>query len=141
MPRATQDRGRFSVLTQKVLVLKEKAQNGIKFDTKVCGHTPPLICGGGLGIAISWGANMKLKRSDYVDEYITLCSQLCKKAEDYTKEKVSMHKALLRVVRVQGFCRKTAKTLHILLAHRDAPTKKHIIIKLTPSRNRAIIKI
>ena len=39
---------------------------------------------------------MKLKRNNYVDEYIVLCSQLCKKAEDYTKEKVSMHNSAMR---------------------------------------------
>ena len=39
---------------------------------------------------------MKLKTNNYVDEYIMLCSQLCKKAEDYTKEKVAKHNIAMR---------------------------------------------
>jgi len=31
------------------------------------------------------------KVDHYVDEYIMLCAQMCKKAEDYTKEKVAVH--------------------------------------------------
>ena len=39
---------------------------------------------------------MKFNTSNYVDEYILLCSRLCKKAEDYTKEKVARHNTAMR---------------------------------------------
>lgn len=34
---------------------------------------------------------MKSKTNSYVDEYIMHCSELCKKVEDYTKEKVAQN--------------------------------------------------
>ena len=53
---------------------------------------------GNLGVALFWGEDMKLKTNDYVDEYIILCSQLCKKAEDYTKEKVAKHNMAMKKI-------------------------------------------
>ena len=51
---------------------------------------------GYLGTAIFWSRRMKFNTSNYVDEYILLCSRLCKKAEDYTKEKVARHNTAMR---------------------------------------------
>ena len=51
---------------------------------------------GNLGIAIFWGGNMNTKIANYADEYIVLCSQLCQKAEDYTKEKVAEHNRAMK---------------------------------------------
>lgn len=39
---------------------------------------------------------MELTINNCVDEYVLLCSQLCKNEEDYTKEKVSKHNAAMR---------------------------------------------
>ena len=46
---------------------------------------------GNLGFTTFWGENMNAKADSYAKEYIMLCSQLCKKAEDYTKIKVRKH--------------------------------------------------
>ena len=51
---------------------------------------------GSLGTSIFWGGCMKLIINDCVEEYIMLCSQLCKKAEDYTKEKVARHNVAMK---------------------------------------------
>ena len=51
---------------------------------------------GDLGVMVFWGESMKYDLNYCVDEYIALCSRLCRKPEDYTKEKVAMHNKCMK---------------------------------------------
>ena len=60
----------------------------------------------------------------FVDEYIALCGQLCKKAEDYTRENVVMHnraiKKLYSLKKRAHADRDFAEIMyHALLTHND----------------------
>ena len=57
---------------------------------------------GNLGFEIFWSKYMIYKVDDYVNEYVKLCSQLCKKEEDYTKENILLHnKAMKRLIKLK----------------------------------------
>ena len=54
-----------------------------------------------MGYAIFWGRNMNTNNvRSFVDEYILLCTQLCKKADDYTKENVAKHNKAMKKLNV-----------------------------------------
>lgn len=84
---------------------------------------------GNLGVTIFWGENMNAKADSYAKEYIMLCSQLCKKAEDYTKIKVRKHnKAIDKLNQIREEMSKdqelTEEVYRILLGCEDSYVQK-----------------
>lgn len=60
----------------------------------------------------------------FVNEYIALCGQLCKKAEDYTRENVVKHNRAIKKLnslkkRAHADCDFTEKMYHTLLTYND----------------------